>query len=243
VTRQFSTKLPRPYSECNLDDDNIQKSDNNQVLNHYKSDLYELIINQGYDYTQNDCINQCFQKHLIRICNCTFFVLPSYYDRPSCSNQQFDCSSKFYTEFDSDFISNNCFPYCPLECKSRKYLTSLSYIDFPTVLYEQSLLKNAQVQKLYSNQTFSSRLGSNLASVNIYYEQLGFTSIEEAPSIDLVTLLSNIGGTAGLLLGISLLSLVEVLETLIEIGYAYMVWTKFTKILKKALTRKKIDPS
>jgi len=40
----------------------------------------------------------------------------------------------------------------------------------------------------------------------IHYDSLKYTSSTDTPSMDIVTLLSNIGGTLGLFLGISALS-------------------------------------
>lgn len=180
-------------------------------------------MKQGFDYTQIDCINQCFQKNLIKRCNCTFFVLTNYFENyPQCIGALQECAQNFYYEFNSDeFIRTNCFPLCPLECTSRKYVTSVSQYDYPTKEAETDMLTNDQIKKLYSTDTYSTSLGANLVSLNIYYSKLAYTSIEESPSIDQTTLFSNVGGIAGLFLGVSVLSVVEFLEIFVEILFVF----------------------
>ena len=46
--------------------------------------------------------------------------------------------------------------------------------------------------------------------------------VEEVPNIDLLTLISNVGGTLGLFLGMSFLSFLEILELLAEIYFMMM---------------------
>ncbi len=53
----------------------------------------------------------------------------------------------------------------------------------------------------------------------LYYDSLTFTSSTDTPSMDMVAFLGNIGGTLGLLLGISLLSVCETIHVLIETGF------------------------
>lgn len=168
-------------------------------------------------------MNQCFQKFVIQKCNCTFAFLPSVYEKPSCLGEQFFCAVQFnFNEFQSEnFIENNCFPQCPLECKSLTYTATTSHGDYPTEALSKKYLQYQQIQKLYLNKTFSSSLSSNLVSLSVFYEKLAYTTIEESPNLDLVTLLSNLGGIAGLFLGISALSLVELFEILFEMVYVF----------------------
>ena len=57
----------------------------------------------------------------------------------------------------------------------------------------------------------------NILSLTIYYPDLSYTKISESPKLSTSNLISNIGGTMGLYVGISLLSLVEIIELIIEI--------------------------
>ena len=62
LQRQFSSKLPSPYSDCDIDNTNP---------GYISSPYYNLILNSPYQYSQDLCIIQCIQQHLIQKCNCS----------------------------------------------------------------------------------------------------------------------------------------------------------------------------
>ena len=70
----------------------------------------------------------------------------------------------------------------------------------------------------YRNMT-NEMLGKNVVYLNVNYANLQYTFINQIPKSDLISLISNIGGTLGLFLGISFFSLVEILEIFMEIVY------------------------
>ena len=199
------------------------------------SDIYRLVLQQGFDYTQIECIYQCFQKFVFEECNCSLSYFPNLSNHRIClvnDIKDLECIFKLLPViFTTNFIMSNCFPLCPLECKSRKYMTSITYTEYPIRSFEKDYMAYPNVRRIYSNKTFSTSLGSNLVSLLIYYDSLSYTSITESPNLDFVTLLSNIGGIAGLFLGISLLSIVEIIETILEMVY-YLFKPKSFKINK-----------
>ena len=48
IDRSFEFILPKPYSNCDI------QNENNEII---YSDLYELILNSDYEYTQQLCFN------------------------------------------------------------------------------------------------------------------------------------------------------------------------------------------
>ena len=66
----------------------------------------------------------------------------------------------------------------------------------------------------------------SVTRVNIFYESLSYTVSTEAPQIDFVSLLANIGGNLGLFLGVSLFSICELVEVAFEFGYIWIVRKK-----------------
>ena len=56
----------------------------------------------------------------------------------------------------------------------------------------------------------------NFVSVDLFYDTLAYTLSTETPSMDVVALLANIGGTMGLFLGVSLLHVCEIGDVIIE---------------------------
>ena len=62
----------------------------------------------------------------------------------------------------------------------------------------------------------------SIVNLNIFYDRLSFTEISEKPSFTFVDLVSNVGGTFGLFIGISLLSLLEMVEIIYEMLHQYL---------------------
>ncbi|XP_059163592.1 amiloride-sensitive sodium channel subunit gamma-2-like [Physella acuta] len=58
---------------------------------------------------------------------------------------------------------------------------------------------------------------NNFIKLLIYYDDLNYETISEVPDYELFQLLSDVGGTIGLWIGLSLLSLFEVLQLLAEV--------------------------
>ena len=130
------------------------------------------------------------------------------------------CIDNKYALFQSnDYIYKNCLPMCPLECNITDYRTSYSLSKFPTEMHLNIFNKNKDLlAKFNSNKSFTNldELSSNLIKVNIYYDKLSYTLINEFETTTIATLLSNIGGTLGLYLSVSVLSIVEMIEVIIE---------------------------
>jgi hypothetical protein len=113
-----------------------------------------------------------------------------------------------------------CLPQCPLECNSTK-------ITFSTTAYE--LLGNVYVDLIQKNQKLSSDFNikkitaeiakKSVSRIFLYYDSLSYTQSDEAPHIDFISLIANIGGNLGLFLGVSLFSVWEVVITLLEIYF------------------------
>ena len=59
----------------------------------------------------------------------------------------------------------------------------------------------------------------NSLALNIYFNDLEYTQIEETEKNDIVDLVANVGGTVGVFIGISILSFAELLEFFIEICF------------------------
>jgi hypothetical protein len=123
------------------------------------------------------------------------------------------------TSLSADFIQKNCSSNeCPLECDSTNYGTSISISQYPTSSYE-ARLENFYAGYAITSDEYSGYLGDNILQLKIYYDSLAYTSIEESISMDIITLLANIGGIAGLFLGCSVLTIVEGLELILTLIY------------------------
>jgi hypothetical protein len=116
----------------------------------------------------------------------------------------------------------SCVAECPEECNSEIYELTLSSAQFPTITYGQRLIEESSflrglVDSLAKSNSDLERheiVKRNVLALNVFYDKLAYTFIEESPKTEIADLISNIGGLAGLFLGVSFLSLLEVFEVI-----------------------------
>jgi hypothetical protein len=200
INRLFSEKLGEPFNNCLK---NVEIFKNNKTI-------INIISKMKRTYNQNECFELCRGLILTEtnVCNCSDSnigqVVTKCYDI-----SQKECIVNFLKYFDT----KKCFDYCPLECDSNVLTISQ---------YSSSLPRNGNTTDIfryyYELKTFE-EVSKGYFGINIFYEQLGYTLISESESLTVYDLVSNIGGILGLFLGISFLSIIEIVEILIQIIY------------------------
>ena len=130
---------------------------------------------------------------------------------------QTKCTFSNYDDFISSNVNDLCSSMCPLECESSKLDISTSSSTFPTRSFYELYKENKYFKELFQSESITyDDLRESILEVNIYYETFKYTKTGESPVSTIIDLVSNIGGTLGLFIGISLLSLVEILEIIAE---------------------------
>ena len=208
IKKTIIKNLPKPYSEC-------------EDLSFFSSELYDFIVRSGKMYKQKDCNNLCIQKSINEKCGCNQLLYERYKDLPACvSNNQTECSFKQIELFE-ETIADSCIKQCPLECKSVSFEFDISLSRFHSgnLLHDKdSEEESSEKSKNNFYDNFNEEvIADKFMFVNVYFEELKYKLIEEHESQTIVTLISNVGGTMGLFLGISLLSFIEILEIFIFI--------------------------
>jgi len=211
VDREFKSMLPKPYSNCEIDSNSPKYMEG--------MDLYNLISESDYEYTQQSCFVQCYQKYIIQKYNCSFSYFHSLYNVTQCTN---GFSLKFWfsygDNFNGTFINENCISSCPLECNQNIYDTSTSSSILNGYSYIYDILTRPNLSKDFINRTLdASSAEKSFVQLNIFYESLSYTLTEESPQIDTVSLIGSIGGNLSLFLGVSFFSLSEIVEVIVEI--------------------------
>jgi len=162
--------------------------------NSFDSDLYRYILDSTkYLYKQRDCFEYCIGKEFYKYLNITNKI--DHWTEIAQRYPDVEFKDKFFqiiTKIIEGELNEKCIPFCPLECDSIKY--------------EQSM---------YSNQIDV----SSIVSLNIFYESLEYTVINQKAKMDEFDLISNIGGNLGLFIGVSFLSLAEFIELFVETIY------------------------
>jgi hypothetical protein len=158
-------------------------------------------------YRQMNCIEQCINKEIKDMYNCS---IPSFYK----SNGLEECGGKLLDynikKADYDNISN--------KFKSIDYENHINYImNLTKQFYHVCEIKcpNICESVLFNTQVISTQFSEGtLFSFSI--SDFSTLVITQIPKMTLFTLISYIGGTLGLFIGMSFLNIFEIFEFLIE---------------------------
>ena len=119
-----------------------------------------------------------------------------------------------------NYIEVTCVPSCPLQCNRTQYTTMISSSALNGAWYVETIRSNLNLAADFVGTPLNADTArESVARVNVYYPTLSYTLSLEAPYMDAVALLGSIGGTLGLFMGISVLSVSEIVEVLMEIYF------------------------
>ena len=200
-------KLPIPYSTCVSTSDSL---------------LFKEIVDANITYTREYCLTLCACKQFTQTCNCS---CPSVYENQmfnqSCYNFNSYC---VIDEMLSEDLKKTCYNLCALECESTSFevTTQSSQYDFIT---DQDLA-NIEECSRYPNDCYDNSL-----VITFYYETLKYTETTQIAKTTIPDIISMVGGTMGLFLGLSLLSFIEVFGFFIHVVFIFIQKLKPKKTL------------
>ena len=181
----------------------------------YDSECFRktLLAYKGQSYQQKSCQRMCNQKNYGLNCKCSYPNRPIYFDNENMricdlSGPDHECIEK--TLRNSKLYFKDC--DCPLECETTSYSYTNSIAQYPSLWHYENNLKNFSVIQNLSFQ----EVRESVAKVQIGYSQMEQTIITEEKKIEFNDLVSNLGGTLGLFLGFSFLTLVEFIEIILQ---------------------------
>ena len=165
------------------------------------------------------CISRCFYERAFTFLpNCSCDVHSTSGNRQCTLYDFYFCSENFYG-YDRMEEIRKC--NCKQLCAETYYKYYISSTDFPNL----GLVELAQIEN-WPHQNMSD-IKNNYASVQLFFRSLTETVTEEKPEITYIQLIGNIGGSLGLCVGASLITIVEVFE---------LVWICCSKLLEKRKT-------
>lgn len=206
VSREFSSKLKQPFSECIED-----------IESYAEQSVYvKTLLETNYGYSQNECFSVCFQQTLVDACHCYDLNTPFWNKkgvRECLSLKDIDCFGENLQKFFSQDVKQLC-PECPLECESVSFSSSVSAVNYPSAVYGDALKNNAAIWAKFGNRTNLTldELRRNILAINIFYSELSYKKFSELEKMSVVDLIAAVGGTLGLFLGMSFLSFVEIID-------------------------------
>ncbi|KAL4235666.1 hypothetical protein ACF0H5_004061 [Mactra antiquata] len=196
-------RMGLPYGKCN-DGEEFQKK-------------------HGVKYTRRVCQAVCESTAIKNKCNCFDDKNEEMYDqrdpsfRPCRSATEIECMMKVHSQ---QLGGGTC--VCDNPCSDVNYVKSVSQRQWPSDDYAMILLEDICVENknscvfLRQDMDFDS-IRNNFLKLNVYYEDLNYESIEEDAEIEIQQFLSDVGGAIGLWIGLSMLSLCEVIQLFIEL--------------------------
>ncbi|XP_070537630.1 uncharacterized protein [Ptychodera flava] len=201
LTQSKVERQTQPYGNCS----NEAGFDvDNRVMDKYLSKSYSL----------KACEKACLQTALIRYCGCTDILNIAMPPCRTLNKTQVACKQLIYYFFQSDKLHCKCAP----PCSERKYSMTISQSKWPSEAYLKNLLRLIKVKSRKTqtlNDLESAR--ANLVRLKVYFETLNYESTSENIAYTWADLLSDVGGTLGLYVGFSVITLCEVARLLLSL--------------------------
>lgn len=159
-----------------------------------------------YSYYQSLCFETCRYREFASQCgkaaeydlysdyyytNVTMFSIFFFNMLSGCPQE---ITSRVEAKFRNLSVHKVCETLCPIECNSIRFETRIYQLDM-------------------------SHRNTKRAIINIFYESLNVKLINQIPMFTLEDLASNIGGTLGLFLGVSIISIAEMCELVANLIY------------------------
>ena len=227
MSRNFISKLEKPHGDC-LKDTTSSST--------FSSDYFDYIVRTiGETYSQEYCYALCVQKHIIDTCNCSNTLMPIFNGTTHfCVNFNIEvaCMKKLIFNFGSTKGATDCKAFCPYECESVEYGVTTYKALYPNEFYTDILY--AWIKGNGVNISIDS-IDKAFAKVNIFYKSMEYTSTTQNIQTSADDLFSNIGGTLGLYVGVSILSAVEIVELGFNLIMALISYLKSRKQIKSVL--------
>ena len=227
VSRAFYHQYPAPYSNCA-----VLAEDNSLAVNLPDRRMFDLVVDANYSYTRKACLSVCAQVRTSEVCGCNSnrigFKVADLTDCPL--GVELECAQdEVWNQIES--LNAFCSDKCPIECSQSVFGVSVNYgslslqdysyltvLGMPFWCYYNAIyfgwpVPSASSCKYYlTNSPYLGFFYKDVVQVAIGYDSLAYVDSLEEPKLTGDDLLGVIGGHLSLLLGMSLLSLVEVAE-------------------------------
>ncbi|KAL4236499.1 hypothetical protein ACF0H5_004885 [Mactra antiquata] len=174
-------------------------------------------------YSRRACQTFCQVTTVIDKCSCfdqsaeEYAITKNSTLKPCRSKKDLQCLDKIRRDSSNQ---NTC--KCDKPCREVAYLKTLSMRQWPSDEYAKVLLD--WVCDRYTDTCLNLKeritakdLNNNFLKLNIYYEDLNFENITEVAQIEIQQFLSDVGGAVGLWIGLSILSVCELIQLFVEI--------------------------
>uniref|UniRef100_A0A1B0A6D3 Pickpocket protein 28 n=1 Tax=Glossina pallidipes TaxID=7398 RepID=A0A1B0A6D3_GLOPL len=186
------------------------------LLNGYEKDFDNLCRGpvQGFKiYSQNNCELECLANFTLTKCGCVKYSMPRNTTVPVCGPKKISClydaeDKLAIKEFDQGVVAAtssyraattcNCLP----ACTSIAYEAEISQADYDYKSLAGLNGKSNEKDKLY---------GAKKSRLSIFFKEAQFLTSKRSELYGTTEFLANCGGLLGLFMGVSTLSIVEII--------------------------------
>ncbi|XP_076370858.1 degenerin unc-8-like [Tachypleus tridentatus] len=167
-------------------------------------------------YTLEKCQHICKDRNVFKRCGCYLVgyerwnVSSGAADCDLLKKETRDCISDVKQQIAKEEIECKCYP----QCKMDVYEVSRSSTELNYNFYTQVKAIKTFDEATGTCNAYVDRIRTGL---HVYFSNLYYQKIEEIPTYSWETLLSNIGGNMGLLVGMSAITVVECVEFLWDV--------------------------
>ncbi|XP_078618008.1 acid-sensing ion channel 1B-like [Branchiostoma floridae x Branchiostoma japonicum] len=170
----------------------------------------EKKLNHYDTYTLTGCLLECRAHWVETMCNCTAMELPGTMD--ICEPQTVvDCVPSVY-----NLITRGRLPcQCPTPCEHGTYGKSVSYAGWPNPAAADSTWPTYTIGSATPRVPDAVYFQRNYCVFDVFYKALNSKTVIQKRAMTEEDLLSAIGGSLGLFIGASIITLAEIGEYLI----------------------------
>ncbi|GMT23152.1 hypothetical protein PFISCL1PPCAC_14449, partial [Pristionchus fissidentatus] len=173
---------------------------------------YEMKNKEKYQST--DCQSMCKANFFYDRCTCSPFMYNIEEDFRACTPLEvYRCVKEYivvdFNQTTEDYVFPEC-KECVTECMRSQYST---YNSYGRGFSDDAL--NALVR--FNSEWTEEHIKQNFLSMNIFYRDMGYTSYVQKQDATVTATLSDMGGTMGLFLGMSVLTIIESLIYLAKV--------------------------
>ncbi|CAL1539952.1 unnamed protein product [Lymnaea stagnalis] len=191
------------------------------------TDIRDFKTKYGVKYTRLICQKTCEQIRIRENCACyeeslneVNSLLGDALGLHSCrTKQERKCVKLMELQFGAN-ISKLC--ECDSPCSEKKYEKTLTLRDWPSPSFARLIVetickdKHGEICQRLRDKT-TTDLAREFIKLNIYYEDLNYEHLSEQADYELSQFMSDIGGTIGLWIGLSVLSMFELLQLFLDL--------------------------
>ncbi|RDD46192.1 Acid-sensing ion channel 3 [Trichoplax sp. H2] len=170
-------------------------------------------------YTREACKQEKESLYVMNLCKCRFkevsestvnYTICTTLDTVTCVIPQLDLASRNYR------ISNSC----KIACARKLFPKTISSSSIGTLAYGNILNKRLDLSTklaymqglglLPSSYTVQDYIRDNIVQLDVFFSDLAHTTVQQEQDITPEEVLSNIGGQLGLFIGVSMLTVCEI---------------------------------